>query len=499
MTGAVPTDSLLYDAHHRPGTRAYRIAQGIIWVSIGIAMLIMLAEVSIEIPESAKPYFLLLDRIILVVFGVDVVLQVATYRPPELQVFRGSEAWRLQMHIWGRVRYLFTPLVMIDVITVLALVPALRGLRALRLLRLLKGVRFFRYASPVRDVVRSLGENRLLYQSTFGIFLGVVALSGMSLYFIEGGENPGVQSVGDGIWWSLVTITTVGFGDVTPVTAAGRVLAGVVMVFGMFTLALFAGLVSSTILTIMFRLREEQFRMSTHVNHIIVCGYDDGSRLLLDSILDEQTGEQEVLLFAPRERPTDTPSEFQWIRGDPTKESELDKVKLAYADAVIVVAARDKSVQEADATTILTLFTIRAYVAKQKVNERRERPLYIIAEILDAENVEHAHAAGADEVIETTRLGFSLMAHSVKAHGSGQVMSSVASAGAASIYVGRAPLTGTAAYGDVQQEIHQRHGVTVMGVKDERGQLVLNPPDETPIEPGTPIVYLASREVLDPA
>lgn len=491
---------LLYAAHHRPRTTIYRWVQGAMWVLIFGAIGLVFFELGFKGPPPAwaGP----VDRIILSIFAVDVALRIITFRPPALEVFRGSLAWRLKVHVFGRLRFMFKPLVLIDLITVLALWPALRVLRALRLLRLAAGLRFFKYSNPFLGALQSVGQSWLLYMSVFGFLVFAVVLGGMSLYFAEVGHNAHITKIADGFWWALVTITTVGYGDISPETDAGRWIASSIMVSGMFTLALFAGVVSTTLLGVVVRLREDQFRMSDHADHIIVCGYDPGARLLLDALLDETRflDRPELILFARGDPPADVPEAFTWIPGDPTREHELDKVKLVSARAVVVVGTRSGSLQGADATTLLTLFTLRSYIAKHPGVCQRERPIYIIAEILDSENVEHAYTAGADEVVQTTRLGFALMAHSVWVPGSGQVMSRVAAAGAASVFIGKSPFSKTATFRELSDELRNRHYATLIGIRRKAGARVeFNVPDETHVPPGVALVYLAAREELEAA
>ena len=144
--------------------------------------------------------------------------------------------------------------------------------------------------------------------------------------------------------------------------------------------------------------------------------------------------------------------------------------------------------------TILTLFTIRRYIAKSTVN--RAKPLYVVAEILDAENVSHARAAGADEVIETTRLGFSLLAHAVATPGAGQIMSEVAAVNSHNVYLGFIPeeweVSGS--FGEVATAVRERTGVLVMGMHTDSQQL--NPSDDTQVPPGARLIYMADRPVL---
>ena len=72
----------------------------------------------------------------------------------------------------------------------------------------------------------------------------------------------------------------------------GRVVAGFLMVGGMFFLALFAGIVGHTMLHAVLTIREEAFRMSSIIDHVVICGYEPGTRLLLDAIEEEFDPEQ---------------------------------------------------------------------------------------------------------------------------------------------------------------------------------------------------------------
>ena len=238
--------------------------------------------------------------------------------------------------------------------------------------------------------------------------------------------------------------------------------------------------------------------MSTHLNHIVICGYDPGARMLLKEITKELDGNNlEMVIFAKGERPADIPPAFRWVSGDPTKESELDKIRMAEASRVIVVGNRRVSPQQADASTILTVFTIRSWMATQAQSAQRKAPLRIICEILDAENVSHARAAGADEVIETTLLGFSMMSHALVMPGTAHIMGRIASMGAHSMYVGANPIAEAMAFGNLVHKLKEERGILVLGTFDPAGSIErLNPPDDTNIPSDATLVYLAEQSVL---
>lgn len=493
----------VHAAFHEPNTRVYRIVQGAVWALIVLSIALLVIEAALPEDNPVGAVLSRLDRAILVAFAIEILLRIASFQPPALKVFKRPPIGRLRAHVLARLGFAVRPMMLVDVSAVLALFPGLRGLRVLRLLRLLRTSRVFRYRNPFAIVLQALEENGLLFTFAFSVLGVTTLLGGVTMYLVEGRLNPGIQTLTDGIWWALVTITTVGFGDITPLTLLGRIVGAVMMVGGMFTLALFAGIVGSSLVSGMLSIREEQFRMSDYVNHVVVCGYDQGSHLLQEALKQAlNLTDTRVVFFDDQERPRDLPPDFFWVQGDPTKESELDKVRLTHAAAVIVSGARDISPQAADATTILTIFTIRSSMERQgKRAAERQRPLYVVAEILDSENVGHARAAGADEVIETRRIGFAMVAHAIAFHGTANTMSRVLLSGAHSVYIGRIPgdPAEPVTFGEllVEMQLSKRGGL-VIGVRTVAGEDVINPPKSLVLEPGSLLIYLAQSSLLEP-
>jgi len=494
---------MIHAAFHRPRTRIYRAVQGTVWGLILLSIVVLAAEALVPAGSALLPFLSIIDRVVLVLFAVEIVLRVGSYKPPTLRVFKRPAIGRLPAHFLARLRYVLRPIQLIDILAVLALFPELRGLRALRLLRLLRTSRVFRYRNPFAIVLRALEENGLLFTFAFSVLGVTTLLGGVSFYLIEVKANPEINSIFDAMWWSLVTLTTVGFGDIVPVTNLGRIVGGVLMVGGMFTLALFAGIVGSSLVRGMLSIREEQFRMSDYVNHVVVCGHDESTHLLLESLSNEiDVDTTSIVLFDDCERPRDLPPDFHWVQGDPTKESELDKVRLTHAAAVIVSGSRNTSPQFADARTILTVFTIRSFLRRDpKRLAQRRRALYLVAEILDSENVDHARASGADEVIETRRIGYSMIAHAVGFHGTATTMSNVLVSGAHNVYIGIVPNAPRepAPFSDLLARAKLGpSGGLVIGIRTPKGEEIINPDRESTVEPGSMLIYLAERALLKP-
>jgi len=116
-------------------------------------------------------------------------------------------------------------------------------LRFARLPRLLNGLRFFRLAallnrfgSTVKAIFNSKGLRFIVYAT-----IGIILFFGFLFYISE----PAVETYSDGLWWALVTITTVGYGDITPLTNLGRIIASALMIMGIGFIATITAAVSS--------------------------------------------------------------------------------------------------------------------------------------------------------------------------------------------------------------------------------------------------------------
>lgn len=125
------------------------------------------------------------------------------------------------------------------------LVPqAIQGVRTIRVLRLLRFVRAAAVAAiGLREAAQGLSHKKFHYVAlATGVVVGVGAIG---IFAVERGTNPAIHSVDDALWWAVVTTTTVGYGDVSPVTGEGRLIAVGLMLVGISFLSVFTATVTS--------------------------------------------------------------------------------------------------------------------------------------------------------------------------------------------------------------------------------------------------------------
>ena len=155
-----------------------------------------------------------------------------------------SGPWR------GRLRAALKPQMVIDFLafapvyfTMFFPILDLRFLRLVRLLRLLKIARYSPALSTIAQVL--VNERRALF-GTLLLMLCATVFAGASMHAVEGTVQPQIfGTIPDSMWWAITTLTTVGYGDVVPVTALGRMVAGFTMVTGVGLLALPVGVIAT--------------------------------------------------------------------------------------------------------------------------------------------------------------------------------------------------------------------------------------------------------------
>lgn len=215
---------------------------------IAMLILILLNVVAIVLASVESIYrewawlFDSFELFSLLVFAAEYLLRL--WSSPEDPRFRGA--------FWGRVRFMLRPLSILDLLVILPLfftifgITDLRGLRTLRLFRILRIVKIGRYAATLQQMQRVLqAKQEELVLTTLMLVLLLITTSSL-LYHVENPVQPELfASIPHTMWWAIATLTTVGYGDIYPITFMGRLFAGLTALLGVGLVALPAGILGS--------------------------------------------------------------------------------------------------------------------------------------------------------------------------------------------------------------------------------------------------------------
>lgn len=153
--------------------------------------------------------------------------------------------------VFGRLRFIFKPMAIIDLLAILPFyltffTADMRFLRALRLFRIFRVAKLGRYSSSFRLFGRVFASKREELFITVMVMFLLVVMSASSMYFAENEAQPDkFTDIPSTMWWAVVTLTTVGYGDVFPVTPLGKLMAMVIAVLGVGMFALPTGILGA--------------------------------------------------------------------------------------------------------------------------------------------------------------------------------------------------------------------------------------------------------------
>ncbi len=239
----------------------------------------------------------------------------------------------------------------------------------------------------------------------------ILLLAAVGFSLVEPAEGPWFDRFGRAVWWGLVTLTTVGYGDVVPITFWGRVVGTFLMVIGFISLSLVTATIASVFIERKFR-QERGLEAVKVTQHILILGWPEDAEALMDHLLKRLPQAIPVVLInkaapeqmeAIKERfPEGTVS---YLRGDFSREDILLKANILGALKAIILADRQpgETAAQVDQRTLFTALTLKALHPK----------IRILAELLRTENRAYLERAGAEEVLIRGQYDSSLLAGAI--------------------------------------------------------------------------------------
>ena len=263
--------------------------------------------------------------------------------------------------------------------------------------------------------------SKLVIASLITILIFTVLM--LVIFLSEQKTNSAINTLFDAIWYTLVTITTVGYGDITPRSILGRTSAMILLLAGV---ALF-GALSGKFASFLFDRQQKKDRgllkMNKIKNHFLICGWKPNFERILEGILlanPEIPPEKIILLNNSSQNEMEkikADSRFKninYIHGDFTDEDTLLKSQIKTAERTLILADNSENFSslETDSRTVLAVITIKNLNPK----------IYCVAEIIDSKFEKHLSLAHCDEIILSADYGQNLLIQASSGKGMSHIL-----------------------------------------------------------------------------
>jgi voltage-gated potassium channel len=212
---------------------------------LSVLIVLNLLAISLESVESIgqaySRFFFVFEMVSVSIFGTEYTLRIWASAA-------SSSKWKSPLS--KRLAYIFSFTGLVDLLAILPSLLSifigsvdLRWLRVLRMVRLLK---ISHYSSALEDLVSAIRHESASFTAAMYLLVLALFFSSSALYIVESDVQPNeFGSIPETMWWSIITLTTVGYGDASPITALGKIIAAMTALMGVMTVALLTGIVAN--------------------------------------------------------------------------------------------------------------------------------------------------------------------------------------------------------------------------------------------------------------
>ncbi|MEM8848151.1 MAG: ion transporter [Bacteroidota bacterium] len=247
----------LHEIIYEADTPLGKLFDIVLVILIVLSVILVMLESVKEVDARYHQILFVLEWVVTIFFSFEYIARIISIRKP----------WKYIFSFYGIIDFVSTiPLYLSYLFAGSQVLLALRAFRLLRIFRILKLVKFLGEASQLRDALRA-SRTKIMVFIYVVVILSIIM--GTLMYLIEGNEA-GFTSIPRSIYWTIVTLTTVGYGDIAPQTNLGQFLATVIMILGYGIIAVPTGIV-----TVEFNKRREKQWVHTNTQCCPSCSAEE--------------------------------------------------------------------------------------------------------------------------------------------------------------------------------------------------------------------------------
>ncbi|MGO1368767.1 MAG: potassium channel family protein [Senegalia sp. (in: firmicutes)] len=325
-----------------------------------------------------------------------------------------------------------------------------------------------------------------LYKSLIIIISCIIILS-LAFYLFELEENSKIDNLTDALWWGFITSTTVGYGDVFPITFFGRIIAILLILIGIgvfgFITASFASIFVEKNFKKGMGLMDVYFK-----NHIIIIGWNYKSKSIIEELINENNEMKIVIIDNIEQNPYDNKN-ISYIKGNPWSEVVLKRSNIDYSKTIMILA--DKTLDDLemmDAKSILTCLAIR----------RLNKEIYIISEVVNPENSDNFLELNVDNIIISNQIESKVLVRSILYKSINNTINElITNSSGSELYEITAPeIYINKKFIDISCDFLNKN-ITLIGI-NRSGTINLNPEKDTIINAKDILIYISKNKYYNP-
>ncbi|OES46259.1 potassium channel family protein [Domibacillus iocasae] len=257
---------------------------------------------------------------------------------------------------------------------------------------------------------------KAIHMSNWTFFFATFSLILFSSFFMYYVEPETFVSPFEGLWWTMTTVVTVGYGDVSPTTVLGKLFAMLLYIFGIGLMTVLIGKIIDT-LSIRKRMKEEGRLTITHDQHIILINWTSRARIALTELLETFPDVHAVIIDETVEKIPFLHERVDFVKGAPASELTLTQANFLKAKSIMIFSPDHAlTPSTADGLTLLIASGIEA--AAQKYG----RNVYTICEVADSTHLNAFSYANVEEFITPNDTAAHLAARSIFFNGSSEII-----------------------------------------------------------------------------
>ena len=295
------------------------------------------------------------------------------------------------------------------------------------------------------------------------------------------------HTLGDGLWWAVVTTTTVGYGDLFPVSVWGRLVGALLMVLGIGVLGGFTAELATSILEHRSK-KDRGIKPVKTSGHVLICGWNETGEDLVHNILADRLQVNIVVLADLPTHPMPTAGEegrVDFVSGGISADT-LDRVSARDCYGAVLLGNQDiEDVAGRDAKTLIGALTVKNY----------HSDIYVCIELYDPDSTQHAEVCGADEIVVVGALSSGLLSRAVLDPGSSRAISTLVRIDEqCEIYLIALPSDWLGRRFDEMLPIAKATlDMLLVAVEPAAGSLVVNPPSDYTFGAGDRLAVIAEE------